>query len=146
MGGLVVAALLAVAGVLLLLKRNRDRPAAAPDPWSRAAAPAPAPVKEKLNWLVGLGGDLDGKAFFVGTRTITLGRAPTNFIQLNGPDVSRVHCQVTGGAGSLRVLDLGSTQGLQLRGEPARAGELRDGEELRIGEYRLMYRVRGDYQ
>ncbi len=63
-------------------------------------------------------------------------------LSLSGVGVSRHHCDLTVDArGRLVVVDRGSTNGTFVNGErlaPQRARAVRVGDELRIGEWRLM--------
>src|SRR4051794_10888779 len=116
--GIVVVAVV-LGGLVVAWRRSQSSPPPKPDPWTRAASAKTVPVspaREKLNWLVGTGGEVSGKAFFIGQRTVTIGRGPQNFIQVNNAGVSRTHCQISGGPGALRIVDMESTLGVKIRG------------------------------
>src|SRR5688572_12375044 len=81
-------------------------PAGVPSVAAAIPEPPPALAVDQHNWLLGVGGSVEGKSWFVGDRTATIGRAAQNAIQVAAPEVSRVHCQVRGDGESLRVCDL----------------------------------------
>jgi predicted RNA-binding Zn-ribbon protein involved in translation (DUF1610 family) len=69
---------------------------------------------------------------------VRIGRSTKADIQLDDPSVSRRHALLVSEPGrALRVLDDRSLNGVFLNGEPIEWGRLTDGDELRIGRYRL---------
>jgi hypothetical protein len=114
-------------------------------PSGPGAAGAAAPAGGKVNWLVGVGGEVAGKTFLVGHRTVTVGRAPTNFIQIEDSEASRQHCQVVPGQGLLKVIDMRSQNGIFVNDVPMAVGELKPGDVLRIGAAAFRYEQRADY-
>ncbi len=52
--------------------------------------------------------------------------------------VSRLHCQFTATADTLRVKDLGSTNGTFVNGKRVSAAELREGDTLSVGRLDLI--------
>jgi hypothetical protein len=66
-----------------------------------------------------------------------LGRAGINDLVLTDPGISGRHCQFVLGTGSLRVRDLGSTNGTFLDGQPVLETELADGQILSLGGLQL---------
>lgn len=103
------------------------------------------PVFEKLNWLVGVGGDVKGKAFLVGQRRISIGRSPANFIQVVDNEASRMHCHLEPGDGFLTIVDMKSHNGTHINGQKVQRGELHPGDVLEIGDARLQFVLRGDF-
>jgi hypothetical protein len=80
------------------------------------------------------------KAAGLGSRSIELkhgsnsfGRSRTNDHRLEDDAVSECHCEVIVGEDSVRVRDLGSTNGIFVDGRPVSEAELQDGQTLRIG-------------
>jgi len=71
---------------------------------------------------------------------ILIGRHPECDIQLESRKISRRHCCIAEVDKVLAVRDLGSTNGIQINGEPLQEGRLADGDELTIGN--LRYQVR----
>ncbi|HXV05985.1 MAG TPA: FHA domain-containing protein [Solirubrobacterales bacterium] len=67
-----------------------------------------------------------------------IGRSAAAHVRLDDPSVSRRHALIVSEAeGALRVLDDRSLNGVFLNGEMIEWGKLEDGDELRIGRYRL---------
>jgi hypothetical protein len=154
-GALVILSLLLLAGALYLKLREsggaappeaQGRPAPAARKSTGPQEPVVAASVERLNWLIGVAGSVYGRAFLVGERTLTIGRGPENLIQVQGGDVSRIHCQLSGRSGAVQVVDMSSTNGTIVNGEPQARAELVDGDVLSVGESRFVYQVRGDFQ
>jgi hypothetical protein len=73
--------------------------------------------------------------------TILIGRVPPADILLRDAAVSRAHCRIELAADEVRVTDLRSTNGTFVDGERIEeTRDLRDGAELRVGGYTLVYR------
>lgn len=101
-------------------------------PWARRAGPNPAPTW-RLRFLNGPQRSLET----VITRPVTtIGRAPSNDLVLDVGDVSRHHARLERSGGELRLVDLGSTNGTRVNGEPVRESPLRPGDEVSFGTIR----------
>ena len=105
----------------------------------------PQPADPNENWLVGIGGSVYGRAFRVGDKTVTIGRAPDEGILLDDPAVSRKHCQVTPVDGALEVVDLDSHNGFEINDVATKKGRLSPGDELQIGTARFVFHRRGHF-
>ena len=68
----------------------------------------------------------------------TIGRSNGAEFIVNAELVSRLHCQLSATAGSLRVKDLGSTNGTFVNGKRVAASELLDGDRLAVGRVELI--------
>lgn len=68
----------------------------------------------------------------------TIGRAAGNDVILDVSDVSRHHARLEQAAGELRVVDLGSTNGTRVNGQPIRTASLRPGDEVSFGTIRAL--------
>lgn len=68
----------------------------------------------------------------------TIGRSTGAEFIVEAALVSRLHCQLTAAADTLKVKDLGSTNGTFVNGRRVRAGELKDGDRLRVGRLELV--------
>jgi predicted component of type VI protein secretion system len=64
-----------------------------------------------------------------------LGRHTDADIRVPLPDVSRHHCRFLWLAGSWKVIDLKSLNGIRVNGESVGQAVLNDGDELRIGGF-----------
>jgi len=112
-------------------RRPEERPAA----MSQGTAPG-----AKVNWLIGMGGDVAGKRFHIGQRNITLGRAPTNYIQTTDEKASRQHCQIKAEGIGIRVTDMASSNGTDVNGESISTRLLEDGDTLEVGNAHFVFR------
>jgi pSer/pThr/pTyr-binding forkhead associated (FHA) protein len=100
----------------------------------------PAP---RRNVLVGIDGDVNGKTFHIGMRTVTMGRSSSNFVQTLDEKASRTHCQFKPSLEGLFVRDMNSRNGMRVNGTPITAEELlEDGDEIRVGEACFRYHRR----
>ena len=68
-----------------------------------------------------------------------VGRDPASDIHIDNIGVSRSHCEFLWSNGTYQVKDLGSSNGTQINGEKVQQGALKDGDEVRLGKYRLMF-------
>jgi hypothetical protein len=76
--------------------------------------------------------------FPIETGWIRIGRSARADLRLDDPSVSRRHALlISETSKGIRVLDDRSLNGVFLNGEVVEWGRLRDGDELRIGRYRL---------
>ncbi len=73
-------------------------------------------------------------------RTVTIGRHPDSAIFLDDVTVSRHHARVlTEGNGQYTVEDAGSLNGTYLDGERVEAAPLREGAQIQVGKFRLVF-------
>ncbi len=70
---------------------------------------------------------------------VTIGRYPDNMVILNHPQVSAHHARVEQAQGGHRIIDLRSTNGVFVNGQRTAAQVLKQGDEVRIGPYKLTY-------
>src|SRR5262249_22746504 len=82
--------------------------------------------------------DVKGKTFLVGHRTVSVGRAPGNTIQVSDPAASRNHCQIRGGNGFIDVIDMHSKNATLINGEPSETGRMVPGDQLSVGQARFL--------
>lgn len=68
-----------------------------------------------------------------------VGRDPTCDAQIDNLALSRHHCQITWAEGSFKLEDLKSANGTFLNGERIESASLRDGDEIRLGKYKLIF-------
>jgi predicted component of type VI protein secretion system len=139
---ILVSVALGLVAIVLYFKQASAR---APLPEARKPASSSAPAPGRVHWLVGVAGEVKGKAFLVGQRTLTIGRGPENLIQVSGGEVSRVHCQVSAKHGVLQVIDMSSRHGTQVNGRPRELAQVLDGQELTVGDSKFVFRVEGNY-
>ncbi|MCO4771472.1 MAG: FHA domain-containing protein [Deltaproteobacteria bacterium] len=128
----------AVAAAVFFARKSAQTP---------AVARTPAKVEgPKQHFLVALNGQLDGKSWHIGNRMVTVGRAPSNYVQLNEPDVSRMAAQIDTKSGTPKVLDMNSATGIRINGEHTTGGDLSDGDTVTIGGQQFRYHLDGNFQ
>ena len=66
-----------------------------------------------------------------------LGRNPTNDFRISAPSVSSFHAEVQVEGDSVKVRDLGSTNGTFINGQPVTEADLVPGDTLRLGDVEL---------
>ncbi|MEZ5361730.1 MAG: FHA domain-containing protein [Bryobacterales bacterium] len=69
---------------------------------------------------------------------VTIGRRLDNHITISDPSVSRYHCQIVQLGGGLRVVDLGSQNGILINENAVQQGSLSHGDVLSIGGAKLV--------
>ncbi|SMC18047.1 FHA domain-containing protein [Andreprevotia lacus DSM 23236] len=85
---------------------------------------------------------LDGtvvKEFRLNRERFTVGRRPTNDIQIDNLAVSGEHAALLTVGGDVFVEDLDSTNGTVVNGKPTKRQLLQDGDEIIIGKYMLKF-------
>jgi adenylate cyclase len=71
----------------------------------------------------------------------TIGRHPNNTLQLGDREMSKEHAVIEAGADGYRIRDLGSSNGTFVNGQRVREQVLREGDEIRMGVTRLIFRT-----
>lgn len=84
--------------------------------------------------LVVLSGPELGKSFELGNEPVELGRDPSCALALTSEGVSRKHARVQMIFALYFVSDLGSTNGTFVNDQPASMAQLKDGDQIRLGE------------
>ncbi len=121
-------------------KRRRSRP---------GGASGESQASQKRNWLVGKDGEVEGKTFHVGSRTVTIGRKPTNFIQIGDSEVSRIHAQLRPAGARAALVDMNSSTGTYHNGDKLQPNDpqpLEEGDTFKIGSVTFEYRITGDFE
>jgi pSer/pThr/pTyr-binding forkhead associated (FHA) protein len=73
------------------------------------------------------------------------GRHPNADIFLDDVTVSRRHVEILRTSAGFELRDLGSMNGTYLNGEVVEQAKLNDGDELRIGKFRLTFFMGGKH-
>jgi len=68
-----------------------------------------------------------------------VGRDPSSDIPIENIGISRQHCRFTWDGKSFLVEDLKSSNGVLLNGEKVQQAPLKDGDEVRLGKFRLVF-------
>ena len=80
-----------------------------------------------------------GTQFVLDQPVATAGRHPTSHVFLDDITVSRRHAEFRRENGQFRVVDLGSLNGVYLNRELVESAELANGDEIQIGNFRLIF-------
>ena len=71
--------------------------------------------------------------------TNKLGRGDATDFKIADGSVSSSHCQIIVSPGSVAIVDLGSTNGTFVNGNPTQSAPLRNGETIRLGEVEMIF-------
>lgn len=93
--------------------------------------------------LIAKQGQALGSRFLLDEDVNLAGRHPNADIFLDDVTVSRRHVEITRTPSGFELKDLGSMNGTYLNGEVVDSAQLSDGDELRIGKFRLTFYLGG---
>jgi FHA domain-containing protein len=105
-------------------KTDPDLPAAAED----------APVERESIWLT-----VDGERYPVDKRVLVLGRAQDCDVRISDPNVSRRHAELRQEETSYWIVDLGSTNGMEVNGQRLRQAKLEGGDRITLGSTDVVF-------
>jgi pSer/pThr/pTyr-binding forkhead associated (FHA) protein len=80
-----------------------------------------------------------GERFVLLKDETTLGRDPQSDIFLNDITVSRKHARVERKGTTVRLADVGSLNGTYVNGERVDDTDLRNGDEIQIGKFKMVF-------
>jgi pSer/pThr/pTyr-binding forkhead associated (FHA) protein len=122
------------------IRRDASDPAGSADPNDTAVFMLPQATTPRAVLDVT---DPDGRTRVVeiGAGGLTIGRAEDNDLVARDGRVSRHHGRIVGRRGTLIYLDLGSTNGSKVNGEPVREVVLGVGDRLEVGDTTLVLEV-----
>ena len=103
-----------------------------PEP-GEAEAPPPPVEREVVSLTV------DGRRYDVEKRNMLLGRSQDCDVRLTDPNVSRRHAEVRQEGTAYWIVDLGSTNGLEVNGKPTTREKLEDGDTITLGSTELVF-------
>lgn len=83
----------------------------------------------------------NGERFVLDEHPVLLGRLDECDITILDPNVSRRHAEIRPRGDGFVVVDLGSTNGTRVNGVPVTERELRDGDELQLGNTRIAFQA-----
>jgi FhaA, N-terminal domain/FHA domain len=93
-----------------------------------------APVEPETVWLT-----VDGERLSVDKRITVLGRGQECDVQLSDPNVSRRHAEVRQEETSYWIVDLGSTNGMEVNGRRLRQAKLESGDRITLGSTDVVF-------
>jgi pSer/pThr/pTyr-binding forkhead associated (FHA) protein len=92
-----------------------------------------------VGMLVVTRGPNSGSRFALDEPVVTAGRHPDSVIFLDDITVSRRHAEIRQVGAGYQVADVGSLNGTYLNRERVEEAALRDGDELQIGTFKLLF-------
>jgi|SRR5665647_1435127 len=109
-------------------------------PVEEAAQPVThVPVETEGPVLVVRKGPEVGERFYLDRPRLTIGRDPASDIFLNDITVSRAHAALEIGPNEVSVVDEGSLNGVYVNGVSCDRAILRNGDELQIGRFQMVF-------
>lgn len=94
--------------------------------------------------LVIRGGEEEGQHFVLASSVTTIGRHADSDIALDDITVSRRHSEIHFSGGDYIVRDAGSLNGTYVNQQRIDVIELRQGDELQVGKFRLVFLERSE--
>ena len=101
---------------------------------TQAVSPAELGVEQEVIALV-----FDGTRREVTERRVVIGRSRDCEIQLADANVSRRHAELRQEGASYWIVDLGSTNGMEVNGKRVKRAKLRDGDTITLGSTELTF-------
>lgn len=83
-----------------------------------------------------------GSRFLLDLPVTSVGRNPDCHISLDDVTVSRRHAEFRRQSPEVQIVDLGSLNGTYVNGQPVQSALLANGDEISIGNYRLVFLTR----
>jgi hypothetical protein len=103
-----------------------------------AAVAADGPVEQEVASLT-----IDGERHPIDKRVLVLGRSQDCDIQLADANVSRRHAEVRREEAAYWLVDLGSTNGMEVNGRRLRQAKLEDGDRITLGSTEVVFERAG---
>ena len=89
--------------------------------------------------LISTRGAVSGSRYLLDEDEITVGRDPSSDILLDDSTVSRTHAVFRRVNGNYSVIDAGSLNGTYVNRQRVNSQELKNGDEIILGKFRLVY-------
>ena len=90
-------------------------------------------------FLLGVGGDHDGRVYPIWHNTALIGRSDDADVLVLDASVSARHAQLINGSQGFEIEDLGSTNGTQVEGRPVTRSVLQTGQLITIGQVEFKF-------
>ena len=85
---------------------------------------------------------VNGQRHELTKRRVVLGRSRECDLQLEDPNISRRHAELRQEGATFWIVDLDSTNGTELNGEPTKRARLEDGDRITLGSTELVFERR----
>ncbi|HVM16938.1 MAG TPA: DUF3662 and FHA domain-containing protein [Gaiellaceae bacterium] len=127
-------------------QRAADEPASQPEPGhTMIYRPKQQPTQAVSAAELGLARDVaslswDGQSRTIEKRRLVIGRSRECDVQLADSNVSRRHAEIRQEGASYWIVDLDSTNGLEVNGRRLKRSKLEDGDRLTLGSTELVFR------
>jgi pSer/pThr/pTyr-binding forkhead associated (FHA) protein/tetratricopeptide (TPR) repeat protein len=95
--------------------------------------------------LVVVSSNLGGQTYDLGRREIILGRTDENDVVINHRSISRNHAKIVVRDGQFTVIDLASSNGVRVNGEPFGTVTLVNGDIIELGHVKLRFVAPGEH-
>ena len=123
-----------------MVQRSRrsvpEAPSTQPEPGKTMVYRSPAPPAGVLG-LTSL--TIDGRRREVDTDRVVIGRAKDCDVQLSDPNVSRRHAELRRENGDYWIVDLGSTNGMEVNGRQLERAQLESGDTITLGSTEIVF-------
>jgi hypothetical protein len=110
------------------------KPTAAPPQVTEAASPVDLGIQKEIAVLT-----WDGRRHEIGKRRVVLGRSKDADLQVVDPNVSRRHAELRQEGATYWLVDLDSTNGVEVRGKRVKRLKLEDGTRFTIGSTEIAF-------
>lgn len=148
MSGAIIGGIVAVVLIVAFafLKKGETSPATETEEATPSTSTEISTSNGKRNWLIGVSGEVAGKNYWVNSKTVTIGRAASNFIQITDSDASRIHCRIVPLASGVQAHDMDSSNGIFVNDKKVKRHLLQDQDSLQIGDCVFVYHQEGNFE
>ena len=101
---------------------------------TEAASPEELGIERELVALT-----VDGQRHVVDKRRVVIGRSRECDIQVNDPNISRRHAELRQEGAAYWIVDLDSTNGIEVNGRPQKRAKLESGDKVTLGSTELEF-------
>lgn len=99
---------------------------------------------DKVGKLVVISSNIAGETYRLNRRELIIGRVDENDIVVNHRSISRNHAKVIFRDGTFTIIDLASSNGVKVNGEPYGTASLVRGDIVELGQVKMRYVAPGD--
>lgn len=99
---------------------------------------------DKIGKLIVISSNIAGETYRLDRRELIIGRVDENDIVVNHRSISRNHAKVIFRDGTFTIIDLASSNGVKVNGEPYGTASLVRGDIVELGQVKMRYVAPGD--